>query len=263
MDRSSSSRKHRHFLLLCAVGWFSGCVANPYHAGSIWSHHVSTAPARIGDQSGFNHRSVVRTSNITVSSDEHLDSRMAIPNIASNANGESDQVSQEVILCADKTSKVVEHRQDSSDVVVTKVSFSGGASPKVETRIRPAQEPLWQLSQKTARLEEPFGDGTEPVHFAQRKSKGGDFISGIANAEQLVQAKVIKVANARLAMDIDMPEAYDLDENQHLILVDRAGNIQVGSISAVYGKKISIKFDDALVLVSSKGEQVRVGLLNP
>lgn len=246
MNRSSSSRKHRHFLLLCALGWFSGCVANPYHAGSIWSRHVSTTTPRIGDLSEVNHRAVVRTTNI-----------------ASNANGESDQVSQEVILCADKTSKVIEHRQDSSDVVVTKVSFSGGENPKVETQIRPAQEPIWQLSRKVTRLEEPFGDGTEPVRFAQRKSKRGDFISGIANAEQLVQAKVIKVANARLAMDIDMPEAYDLGENQQLILVDRAGNIQVGSILAVHGKRISIKFDESLVLVSSKGEQVRVGLLNP
>jgi hypothetical protein len=63
-------------------------------------------------------------------------------------------------------------------------------------------------------------------------------------------------------MDIDMPQAYDLAENQQLILVDRAGNIQVGLISAVHGKRISVKFEDTIVLVSLKGEQVRVGLLN-
>jgi hypothetical protein len=63
-------------------------------------------------------------------------------------------------------------------------------------------------------------------------------------------------------MEVEMPQAYALTENQQLILVDRAGNIQVGSVVAVQGKRISLKFDDATVLASSDGENVRIGLLN-
>lgn len=235
MDRSSISKKQKHLFLVCAFGPLAGCVSDPYHGAPVSSRPVPTKTVRSGDIAG---------------------------DIAVDSNSASNGVPHDVILCSDKTSKVAVDREDPTDVVVTKVSFAGGGDPKVETHIRPAQDPLWQVSQKAKSLGEPFGDGTEPVRFAQRKSKAGDFISGIANAEQLVQAKVVKVSGTRSAIEFDMPQAYDLSENQQLILVDRAGNIQVGSISAVQGKRISVKFDDAIILGSSKGDSVRVGLLN-
>jgi|GEM_PF-6934828 len=232
MDRSSISKKHKQLFLVCALGPLAGCVSDPYQGASVSSRPVPTKTVRSGD-------------------------------LAVDANSASNGVPHDVILCSDKTSKVAVDREDTTEVVVTKVSFAGGGDdPKVETHVRPAQDPLWQVSQKATSLGEPFGDGTEPVRFAQRKSKAGDFISGIANAEQLVQAKVVKVSGTRSAIEFDMPQAYDLSENQQLMLVDRAGNIQVGSISAVQGKRISVKFDDAIILGSSKGDSVRVGLLN-
>lgn len=235
MDRSSISKKQKYLFLVCAFGPLPGCVSDPYQGAPVSSRPVPTKTVRSGDKAG---------------------------DIAVDSNSASNGVPHDVILCSDKTSKVAVDREDPTDVVVTKVSFAGGGDPKVETHIRPAQDPLWQVSQKAKSLGEPFGDGTEPVRFAQRKSKAGDFISGIANAEQLVQAKVVKVSGTRSAIEFDMPQAYDLSENQQLILVDRAGNIQVGSISAVQGKRISVKFDDAIILGSSKGDSVRVGLLN-
>jgi hypothetical protein len=235
MDRSSISKKQKHLFLVCAFGPLAGCVSDPYQGAPVSSRPVPTKTVRSGDKAG---------------------------DIAVDSNSASNGVPHDVILCSDKTSKVAVDREDPTDVVVTKVSFAGGGDPKVETHVRPAQDPLWQVSQKAKSLGEPFGDGTEPVRFAQRKSKAGDFISGIANAEQLVQAKVVKVSGTRSAIEFDMPQAYDLSENQQLILVDHAGNIQVGSISAVQGKRISVKFDDAIILGSSKGDSVRVGLLN-
>jgi len=144
---------------------------------------------------------------------------------------------------------------------VTRVSFSGGDS-KFDGQVRPIEAPALPSTKHAPTTRDQFGNGTEPVKLAQRKSIGGEFISGIANADQLVRAKITGIGSTRCTMEVEMPQAYALAENQQLILVDRAGNIQVGSVVAVQGKQISLKFDDATVLASSSGENVRVGLLN-
>jgi hypothetical protein len=144
---------------------------------------------------------------------------------------------------------------------VTKVSFSGGES-KFDGQVRPIEESVLPSTKHAPTTRDQFGSGTEPVKLAQRKSIGGEFISGIANADQLVRAKITGIGSTRCTMEVEMPQAYALTENQQLILVDRAGNIQVGSVVAVQGKRISLKFDDATVLASSDGENVRIGLLN-
>lgn len=143
---------------------------------------------------------------------------------------------------------------------VTKISFSGIES-KVETTVPPDVVPASEASKKASPREQ-YGEGTEPVRLVQRKSKGGEFISGIANAEQLVQGTVALIGSTRATMDVDMPQAYDLSKDQQLILVDRSGNIQVGTVVAVQGKRVCLKFDEATVLATLQGENVRVGLLN-
>ena len=159
------------------------------------------------------------------------------------------------------TSQATSESQESAKRPVIRVSFSGG-DPKIETLVQPAEAPTLQPAKRDIMPHQPFGDGTEPVRLAQRKSKSGEFISGIANAEQLVQGRVTKVVSSRSTIEVEMPQAFDLTEEQQLILVDRAGNMQSGSISVVQGKRIRIVFDEAMVLSCTKGEPIRFGLLS-
>ncbi|MFO0013502.1 MAG: hypothetical protein ACK553_12215 [Planctomycetota bacterium] len=147
---------------------------------------------------------------------------------------------------------------------VSKVSFSLTESKHV-TQIKPVEESPLQVAaavRKSAASTESFGDGTEPVRLAHRKSKAGDFISGIANADQLVEAEVASVGTMRRGLDIVMPEVYELLPDQQLVLVDTAGNIQVGTIKRVDGKRVSVGFNEAPALKTGRGEWVRVGLMN-
>jgi hypothetical protein len=144
---------------------------------------------------------------------------------------------------------------------VTKVSFSGGDT-NIVAPAQPISPSHVEASPQKASARESFGDGTEPVRLAQRKSKEGQFISAIANADQLVRGKVADVGSSKRSLGVMMPQAYDLQKNQQLILVDRVGNIQVGSIDTVEGNQISVTFDSESVLTVDKGDGVRVGLLN-
>jgi hypothetical protein len=142
---------------------------------------------------------------------------------------------------------------------VTKVSFS--SEPSVVSQAiqggSSATKPAGSPSSK-----ESFGDGTEPVRLAYRKSITGEFISGISNSDQLVKAEVSNIGPSRRGLDLVMQDAYDLKPQQTLVLVDQAGNIQVGTIKTVEGKRVSVAFEDASALKSTRGESVRVGLMN-
>jgi hypothetical protein len=144
--------------------------------------------------------------------------------------------------------------------VVTKVSFVGSDSNVGTHPPAPVNPPGAEA--KLTMSSPSFGDGTEPVRLARRKSSGGEFIAGISNADQLVQARVFAIESSRNGMEVEMPDAFDLATNQQLILVDRSGNIQVATVSNSVGKRLSLKFESESVLVSAKGDVVRVGLLS-
>lgn len=142
---------------------------------------------------------------------------------------------------------------------VTKVSFSNKAG--VVAQAEKAEKSVAHGT-GSATSKDGFGNGTEPVRLAYRKNKSGEFVAGISNSDQLVAAEVSNVGQSRRGLDIVMPDAYDLKPQQSLVLVDQAGNIQVGTIQKVDGKRVSVAFEDASALKSTRGERVRVGLMN-